>query len=112
MFNVSMLLQIHSLLASASIESVLITAQPGFQPDLGEPLNLTCTVVATGLDEIIWTGSGLTDTDIEVATNIFTGVSIFTIHAVSASDLVHYSCQAVAGSIVKNNSAIITTESK
>ena len=101
-----------SLLASVTIESVVITAQPGFQSDLGEPLNLACTVVATGLKEIIWRGSGLAKNDTEVTTNISAGVSNLTIQALSASDLDHYSCEAVAGSIVKNTSAIITTNSK
>ena len=90
----------------------MITAQPGLQVILGESLTLTCTVVATGLEEIIWDGSGLANTDIEVTTNISTGVSTLTIHAVSASDLGHYSCEAVAGSIEKNTSVIITTNRK
>ena len=101
-----------SLLASASIESVVITAQPGFQAELGEPLTLNCTVVATGLEEIIWTGNGLTKNDIEITTNASAGVSTLTIHAVFAADLGHYSCEAVAGSIVVRNTSAITTNSK
>ena len=89
----------------------MITAQPGFQVELGGPLNLTCTVFATGLEEIMWTGSGLTNNDIEITTNISAGVSTLTIHAVFAADLGLYSCEAVAGTIVRNTSAI-TTNSK
>ena len=112
MLNASMLLKVLSVLPSESIESVEITAQPGFQVELGQHLNLTCTVVATGLDEIMWTWSGLNNTDIEVVTDISAGVSNLTIRAVSASDLGHYSCEVVAGSVVRNTSEIITTESK
>ena len=89
-----------------------ITADPGFQVELGEPLILTCTVNATGLDEIMWTRNRLDNTDIEEATNKSTGVSTLTIHAVSEAHLGRYSCEAVAGSIVKNATAIITTNSK
>ena len=91
---------------------MVITPQPDFQVELGKPLILICTVVATGLTEITWDGSGLANTDIELVTNLSTGVSTLTIHAVSASDLDHYSCEAVAGSIERNDSATITTNSK
>lgn len=91
---------------------MVITAQPGLHVELGDLLNLTCSVDANGLKEISWTESRVTDTDNKVFTNLSAGVSTLTIPTVLSADLGNYSCQAIADNIINVATATITAKSK
>ena len=97
---------------SVSVQSVVITAEPDFAVTLGDSLTLTCSVVATGLSEIVWTRSRVTNTTNQVFTNVSAGISTLMIPVVLSADLGNYSCQATAGTNIGIDAVTINASSK
>ena len=101
-----------SLSPLASIQSVVITVEPDFAVQLRDSLTLACSVVATGLSEIAWSGSRVTNTTNQVFTNVSAGTSTLTIPVVFSADLGDYLCQATAGANVRNATITLSASSK
>ena len=93
---------------SAFSQSVIITADPALPASLANPLTLTCTVTLSGLTEISWTDSRVTNTSNELSTDLSTGVSTLTIPDVVSADLGEYVCTATDGTASINYVITVT----
>ena len=99
-------------LPAAFSQSVIITTNPALPASLGKSVTLTCTVTLSGLTEISWTNSRVTNTSNELSTDLSTGVSTLIVPDVVSADLGEYMCTATDGTASINDVITVTAIGK